>query len=188
MPIFWLIAAISFLFFFSYVAIQMHSFSVFTDRGILAMTAGTMVGIIGLVGIIGKLVLGYLSGHISVRYVVMGALTLTVVAISLLLLAKSDWITWSFAVLFGFAGPGIVGVLSVLQASYFSRAIIGRILGIYAMCTGLSGLVGSSFMGYSFDITRSYNLGLFVCAAVFILSVPLTFFARPPKDVASLSN
>lgn len=86
--------------------------------------------------------------------------------------------------LFGFAGPGIVGVLSVLQASYFSRAMIGRILGIYAMCTGLSGLVGASFMGYSFDVTHSYNLGLFVCIAVFIVSALLTLFAPPPSDSA----
>ena len=69
---------------------------------------------------------------------------------------------------------------------WYRRAIIGRMLGIFMMCTSFSQLVGPSFMGYNFDITGNYNLTLFIFIAVLIVSLPLAFFARPQRMEVSL--
>ncbi|MBA7689620.1 L-lactate transporter [subsurface metagenome] len=179
MPVFWFIAVLHPLFYFGFGSIIMHSFALFTDKGISAMTAGTMAGIIALFSIIGKLVLGYLSDRIPMKYVMMGALALAAVAISLLFLVGPTWIVWLFVVLFGFSGCALVALLPILVGSCFNMAIIGRMLGIFAMFTSLASLLGPPFMGYSFDITGNYNLALFVFIICFIVSLPLVFFACP---------
>ena len=182
---FWLIAAIYLMFFLGQFSIIMHSFSLFTDKGIPAVTASTMVSIIGLFSFTGKIALGYLSDRLPVRYVMMGTFALEAVAILLLLLVKSAMIGWLFVLLWGFTMGGMFGLLPLLVGKYFSREIIGKMLGIFAICSSIGHLLGSPFMGYSFDLTGSYNLALFVFAALHVLSLVLVFFIRPPRETAS---
>ena len=185
MPASWLIAAIYPLYLFGHYSIFMHGFSLFTDKGIPAMTAGTMMGIIGLFSLTGKVVLGYLSDRIPVRYVMMGALALAAVAILSLFLVGSTLGGWLFVVVWGFSECGVIALLPVLVMSCFDRAIIGKMLGIFTMCSVFAQLLSSPFTGYSFDITGNYNLALFVFIAFYIVSLVLIFFARPPREMAS---
>jgi sugar phosphate permease len=184
MRVFWLIAVLFFLFYFVYFAIQMHSFSLFIDRNISVMSAGIMIGIVGLFSLVGKLVLGYLSDRMPVRYVVMGTLVLAIVAISLLLLEGPIWILWLFVVLWGFSGPGLVGLLTILAGSCSGRAMMGRMLGIFYIFMSIGYLLGPSLMGYCFDITGSYNLGILIFNIVLIVALPLAYFSRPPRETA----
>ncbi len=183
MPIFWLIAALYFLYYFDHLAIFIHDFALFTDKGISAMTAGTMVGTLGLFSLIGKLVFGYLSDRIPVRRVMMGALVLAAVAISPLFLGEPTWVVWLFVVFWGFSECGVVALLPILVGRCFSKEIMGKMLGIFMMFLSLANLVAPPFMGYTFDITGSYSLALRVCIAALIGSVALVFFIRPPREM-----
>ncbi len=186
MPVFWLIAALYPLYWFGHLSIIMHGFSLFTDRGIPAMTAGTMMGILGLFSLSGKVVLGYLSDRISVRYVMMSALALAAVAVLPLFLAGPTWGGWLFVAVWGFWECGVVALQPLLVGSCFDRAMMGKMLGIFAVSSVLARLLGSPFTGYSFDITGSYNLALLIFIAFYIVSSVLVFFIRPPRKVAAL--
>ena len=79
----------------------------------------------------------------------------------------------------------MVILLTVLVASCFNKAVIGRMLGIFTMCEAFGVLVGTSFMGYSFDITGGYNLALLIIISLFIVSLPLVFLASPQAVAAN---
>ncbi len=181
MPTFWLLALLSFLYFFGHTSIFQHCFALFTDNGIPAMTAGTMVGVLGLFSLSGKLGLGYLSDKISVRQVLMIALSLSAVSILPLIWAGPTWGAWLFIASWGFWECGVVALQPILVGSLYDRAIIGKMLGIFTMFTALPNLMGPPFMGYIFDITGSYNLALLVIAVFYIVGLVLVFFVRLPK-------
>ena len=127
-----------------------------------------MMGILGLFSLSGKVVLGYLSDRISVRYVMMSALALAAVSILPLFLAGPTWGGWLFVAVWGFWECGVIALQPVLVGSCFDRAMMGKMLGIFAISSVLARLIGSRFTGYSFDITGSYNLALLVFIAFYI--------------------
>ena len=187
MPAFWFIALLHSLYLFGHHSIFQHGFTLFTDKGIPAVTAGTMIGILGLFSLSGKIVLGYLSDRISVRYVMVIALALAAVFVLPLFWAEQTWGAWLFIVFWGFWECGVIALQPVLVASLFDKAVIGKMLGIFTIFSVLPQLVGSPFMGYIFDITSSYNLALFTFIVFYIVSAVLVFFTRPPKQTVSLS-
>ncbi len=183
MPVFWFVALLHSLYLFGHHSIFQHDFALFIDKGITSVAAGTMIGILGLFSLSGKIVLGYLSDRISVRYVMMIALSLAAVSVVPLFWAQLTWGAWLFIVFWGFWECGVIALQPVLVASLFEKAVIGRMLGIFTIFSVLPQVIGSPFMGYVFDITGSYNLALFTFIAFYILSVLLVFFSRSPKSI-----
>lgn len=187
MPAFWFIALLTSLYLFGHVSIFQHGFSMFTDKGIPAMTAGTMIGIIGLFSLSGKVALGYLADKISVRYVMIIALVLAALSILPLFWTQLGWGAWVFIVFWGFWECGVIALQPLLVASLFDRAIIGKMLGVFNIFMVIPQLIGAPFMGYTFDITGSYDLALSVFAVFYIMSAILVFFTRSPRQIQSLS-
>jgi MFS family permease len=186
MPAFWFVALLHLLYMFGHASIFQHGFSLFTDKGIPAMTAGTMIGVLGLFSLSGKVVLGYLSDRISVRYVMMIALALAATSILPLFWAESTWGAWLFIVFWGFWECGVIALQPILVATLFDRAIIGKMLGIFTMFSVLSQLMGPPFMGYIHDITGDYNLALSTFIVFYIVSLVLVFFICLPRLTTSL--
>jgi MFS family permease len=186
MPAFWFIASLHSLYLFGHLSIFQHAYSLFTDKGIPAMTVGTMIGILGLFSLIGKITLGYLSDRISVRYVMIIALVLAAGAVIPLFLTDQIWGNWLFIVFWGFWECGVIALQPILVASYFDRAIVGKMLGIFSIFSVLPQLIGAPFMGYVFDITGSYNLALFAFIICYIISAGFVFLIRRSKQTVSL--
>jgi MFS family permease len=182
MPAFWFIALLNSLYLFGHLSIFQHGFSMFTDKGIPAMTAGTMIGILGLLSLSGKIALGYLSDRISVRYVMIIGLALAALSILPLFWTELSWGAWVFIVFWGFWECGVIALQPLLVASLFDRAIIGKMLGIFNIFMVIPQLIGAPFMGYIFDITGSYNWALSVFVVFYIISAVLVFFTRPPRQ------
>ena len=179
MPTFWFVALFHFLYLFGHASIFQQGFSLFIDKGIPAMTAGTMVGILGLFSLSGKVVLGYLSDRISLRYVMIAALVLAAIFISPLLFTASTWGAWLFIILWGFWECGIIALQPVLVATLFDKAIIGKMLGIFSIFSVFAQLIGPPFMGYVHDITGDYNLALSTFIICYVISGLLIFLIRP---------
>ena len=183
MPVFWLIGLLFPLYLMGHLSIFQHDYSLFIDKGIPAMTAGTMIGILGLFSLSGKIVLGYLADKISVRYVMMIALVLAAASILPLILAEPNLGAWLFIVFWGFWECGIIALQPVLVANTFNRAMVGKMLGIFTVFTVFPQLIGPAFMGYVYDITGSYNLALFVLIVFYLASLVLVFFTGSPTNL-----
>jgi sugar phosphate permease len=185
MPYFWFVALIQVLYLFGHASLFHHGFSLFTDKGITAMTAGTMLGILGLFSLSGKVILGYLSDRITVRYVMIIALALAAASILPLFWAEPTSGAWLFIVFWGFWECGVIALLPILVATLFDKAITGKMLGIFSLFTVVSQLLGPTFMGYIHDITGSYDIALLICSIFYIMSLILVFFTRSPKPAAA---
>jgi MFS transporter, OFA family, oxalate/formate antiporter len=181
MPAFWLIALLYPLYMFGHVSIMQHDYSLFTDKGIPAMTAGTMIGILGFFSFNGKIVLGYLSDKISLRYVMMIALGLSSASMLFLILAEPISGAWMFIIFWGFWECGIMALQPILIANTFNRAIVGKMLGIFSMFTVVPQIIGPSLTGYIFDVTGSYNLALYIFIIFYLISLVMVFFVGNTK-------
>jgi cyanate permease len=180
-PVFWFVALLYILYLFGHLSIFQHCFSLFTDEGIPATTAGTMLGVLGLFSLSGKVVLGFLSDRISVRSIMMIALAFAAVSILPLFLAEPTWGAWLFIIFWGFWECGVIALQPILVATLFDRAIIGKMLGIFTLFSVLPQLIGPPFMGYIHDITEDYNVALFAFIGCYIVSLILVFFTHPSK-------
>jgi MFS transporter, OFA family, oxalate/formate antiporter len=181
MPLFWLIALLYPVYLFGHLSFFQHGYALFIDEGLPATTAGTLMSILGLFSLSGKIVLGYLSDKISVRTVMMLALGMAAISILFLILAEPTWGAWTFIIFWGFWECGVIALQPVLVASSFNRDIIGKMLGIFTVFTVLPQLIGPAFMGYIFDVTGSYNLALFVIMGLYMVSMTMVFFTRIPQ-------
>jgi sugar phosphate permease len=180
MPAFWFIAVMHSLYLFGHHSLFQHGYSLFIDRGIPLMTAGTMIGILGLFSLSGKVVLGYLADRISVRYIMIIALIIAGISVSLLFRADVIWISWLFIVFWGFWECGVIALQPLLVSSFFDRSIIGKMLGIFSIFSVIPQLIGAPYTGYIFDITGSYNTALFTFVIFYFMSAVLVFLARHP--------
>jgi predicted MFS family arabinose efflux permease len=176
MPVFWLIALLYPFYVFGHTSMFQHGYSLFIDKGISAVTAGTMMSILGLVSMSGKIALGYLSDRIPVRYIMMIALAIGAASIFLLFLNEANLGAWLFVLTWGFWECGIIALQPVMVANTFDKAVIGKMLGIFTLFTVFPQFIGPAFMGYVFDITGNYNLALFVIAAFYLISLAMAFF------------
>ena len=140
------------------------------------MTAGAMIGILGFFSLSGKIVLGYLSDKISIRYVMMIALALASASMLFLFLAEPISGAWLFIIFWGFCECGIIALQPILVANTFERAIVGKMLGIFAIFTVFPQILGPSLTGYVFDMTGNYNLALFAFIILYLISLVLVFF------------
>lgn len=186
-PAFWFVALLHSIYLFGHISIFHHGFALFIDKGIPAMTAGTMIGILGFFSLSGKVVLGYLSDRISVRYVMMITLCLAAVSMLPLFIVDLNWEAWLFIVFWGFLECGVIALQPILVASLFDKVIIGKMLGIFTIFSVFPQLIGPAFTGYVFDITGSYNLALVVFIILYIVSALLVFLTHPPKSTSSLA-
>jgi sugar phosphate permease len=186
MPNFWLTAMLQVLYLFGHASFFQHGYSLFTDKGIAAMTAGAMMGILGLFSLSGKIVLGYLSDRITVRYVMIVALALAAASILPLFWAEPVTGAWLFIAFWGFWECGVIALQPILVATLFDISITGKMLGIFSLFTVVSQLMGPTFMGYVHDITGNYDLALLVFIIFYVMSLILVFFTRPPKTAASI--
>ncbi len=176
---FWILIIVNITVLFPEVGILMHVFALFTDQGIIETAAGTMVGLIGLFSLVGKIILGYLCDHIPVRYVFVGTMVVEIIAI-FLLLNGSLWAIWLFVILFGFSMGGLVGIRPLLIMSTFKTEGIGRVMGLIMMCSFITaGLAASPVMGYIYDTLASYHLGLFICIGGLVLGAGLVLLIKP---------
>ncbi|MBN1188547.1 MAG: MFS transporter [Dehalococcoidales bacterium] len=181
MPAFWGIAILHSLYLFGHLSIFQHGYSLFTDQGIPAITVGTMIGVLGLFSLAGKIALGYVSDRISIKCVTIIALVLGAAAVAPLFMEEKMWGGWLFIVFWGFWECGVVALLPILVASYFDRSIVGKMLGIFSIFSVIPQLAGPAFTGYIFDITGSYHMALFSFIGCYIISAALIFFTRPSK-------
>jgi nitrate/nitrite transporter NarK len=141
------------------------------DLGHSVSTAGAVVGAIGLVGILARVALGWVSerlGRFALSLVVMGVGS--VGATLLILGARPDntWILWVAAALFGISAItwNTVGMIAVLSEVGDEDA--GRASG-YVQSGFYGGFAVSPILfGYSVDTTGEYTIGWIGVTAAFI--------------------
>ncbi|MBN1191891.1 MAG: MFS transporter [Dehalococcoidales bacterium] len=173
---FWMICAIMVCYGFSFVSLQVHVVPYATDSGISSTMAASILTIMGAATIFGQIGLGATGDKIGYIKVFLLGLIMIVLSIFSIMFSNQYFAFIVFSVLLGLAFGDCGAMYSPIAAQLFGLASHGLFLGILSFCFTIGGAIGSLAFGYIFDTTLSYNIALWLSAALSIIAVVLMFW------------
>jgi nitrate/nitrite transporter NarK len=180
---FWMMSLATFCNPFATYTILLHQVAFVVGQGFEAMYVASVLGLIGIFAMVGRSVGGVLSdslGRESAYSIFMASFALAVFLL-LFLSPERSWILPIYVVLVGL-GIGVGGALfPPMIADLFPGPSIGRIMGISSIFGGLGSGFGSWLIGYLYDVTGSYTLGLYCVLANILGAVAFIWIAAPRK-------
>ena len=172
----WLLIFLFLLFSVCVQLILVHLVNYATDLGIDSFTAATIVSVIGIGSIAGRLFMGSMSDRIGEKNAMIISGLGLVVALILLIFSNQLWMLYTFAILFSISYGAEVTLMPLLAGRIFGLVAVMALTGIISASARIGGSVGSWMGGAVYDSTHSYLIA-FIIAAVFglvVLSLAIT--------------
>jgi len=94
-------------------------------------------------------------------------------------IAKTLWMFYLFATIYGFAHGGFFALVSPLLAKQFGTRTHGLLFGIVIFASTIGGAIGPFMAGYIFDVTNSYKVVFLILAVLCIIALFLTASLKP---------
>ena len=176
---FWLASAMVFCLGIGVFSIMVHIVPHATDLAISATSAASILSVIGMFNIFGRVVLGSAADRIGNRQAFIIGFILMSIAFFWLMLAKEMWMLYLFAAIFGFAHGGMGTSESPLVARLFGLGSHGLILGVNSFIFTIGAAIGPFLTGYIFDVTGSYQMAFLIGAGAGIVGLILTVLLKP---------
>ncbi len=148
------------------------------DTGISAMSAASLLTIMGLCSILGRLTAGFLSDRVGANRVLFCGLLLQGIMILWLSQMDSQGMFYLFAALFGFAYGGNLVMVPRLTATIFGVKSMGAIFGGLSVADGIGFALGPLLAGYLFDLSGTYDDAFLITATGIFIAVAVTYFLR----------
>jgi len=175
----WLLCAVFGCLWFSVMAIWVHIVIHAIDLGIPAISAASILAIMGVAGIAGRVLIGSLTDRIGHKSALLIGFTLVSASLLWLLVAKELWALYLFAVIFSFGTAGLVVLETPLIARLFGLGSLGVIMGSVEFVSVTLSIPSSIVTGYIFDIRDSYQLAFLICVGVSVIGLMLSLLLRP---------
>lgn len=183
----WRFWALCIIFFLTTIVTQtvfVHQTAYFVGLGHSPMTAATVVGLIGLVSIPGKVGFGWLADRIGRELSYTIGASLAVAAQLLLLILPAVNIVplmLLFAVLFGLGYAVIASMAGVVAADFFSGRRFGVIFAVLAFAQQVGSALGAWFAGLVYDLTGAYTLAFGFAIVAAILTIVGLWIVGPRR-------
>ena len=140
--------------------LNVHLMALLVSVGVLAGAAARAAGLVNLVSLAGRLVVGWLSDRIGRSQAYTLALMCSMLGMAILLGISStnaSWVTMAFVAVFGLSkGSGGI-VIASKAADVFHGEQLGKIYGVITIASGLGGALGPWWAGWLVDRTGSYT-------------------------------
>ncbi len=175
---FWVFFATGFCYGFPVFSIMVHIVPHAIESGISAISAANILATVGGLSILGKVLLGRAGDMIGSRKTLILGFILMSTALIWLVPAKTPWMLFSIAGIFGFAFGGCAVSQSPLIAELFGLRSHGLIFGVFTVSVMSGGAIGPLLAGYIFDMTNSYQLSFIICAVISLIGIILTAFLK----------
>jgi MFS family permease len=182
---FWTVCAVYFLILACVYTILLHIVQHAIDLGISATSAASVLAAIGGVSIAGRFLMGSAGDRIGIRMALLVCLLFLFAGLIWLQVAKTLWMFYVFAALYGFAHGGVFALGSPLVAGLFGTKSHGLIFGIVIFSSTIGGAIGPILAGHIFDVTRSYQAVFYILAGLSITGLILTASLKPVRQVPS---
>jgi len=160
--------------------ISTHLVPMATDMGIAETRAAAALGLIGLISVGGRLILGVLGERTGWRAATIISYIGTASAWVWLLFTHNLWMLYTYSIAYGFfhggrtvTGPGLIG-------EFFGTRHLAQLIGVaYALNWGF-GLLGPLIGGWVFDSAGDYRPAFLGGIASFILGIILLSLLKKP--------
>lgn len=182
LPQFWIITGILTLGTGTIYSLALHLISIVRtvepDSGMAIMAAS----IIGIMMIIGRLLAGYAYDRIYAPWVTAGIFISAAAGTLLLATGMPGYWIIAASILIGLSSGAESDALAILVGRYFGLLAYGKIYG-HIFCASLIGIsVFPYILGLGYDYFGNYTEVLYICAALFGLSVILSFSLGPHPE------
>ncbi len=178
---FWLICILYFFVNICVQVIMVHLVNYATDMGIAALTAATLVSMIGIGGIIGRLAMGSIADRIGSFNSLIITCILLAISLVWLIFSRELWMLYIFAVLFGFAYGGEVPQMPIMVGHFFGLQAVMALAGAMSAATRAGGALGSWLGGKIFDVSQSYLIAFIIMALVAFLALAIALLLKKSK-------
>ena len=148
--------------------LHVHQAAFLVDHGLSAMTAASVISVVGASSILGKTGGGWISDHLSRELVYalgMIGMILGVGVLWLVALAPSAWLALGYAVLFGVGYSVTAFIVPAMMSDRFRGPHFGSIFGATQVASALGSALGAWLAGRIFDATGSYAIAFTLAAA-----------------------
>ncbi len=153
-----------------------------TDMGFSAGEAATVLSLIGVAIIAGRVLIGSISDKIGRKLAIIICALLLAVAMIWLIYSVELWMLYLFALFFGFAIGGFACCVGALISDTFELDTIGANMGLLEIGAGIGGAIGPAMGGLIFDFSSSYSIAFSMAAAALIAAAVLTGLVRRTTD------
>ncbi len=181
---FWFVSVSFFFGTLTNQSVLTHQVAFFVDKGLEALFASYIVGMIGIVSIVGKIFWGTLSDRIG-REATYTLVTACSICGMLLLIAftilSSSVIPYLYAVFFGMGYAGFASLPPLIVADFFEGGAYGSIFGTLFILSGVGAAFGAWFGGFLYDHMGSYVLFFIIMIACAIFACLNIWIAAPRK-------
>ena len=177
-PSFWLAGFAFFLASAATVGVIQHQASFLRDYEMTASLAALGVGISAGIGGIGKLLFGYISDKLPVRYACLLSFASSTFALTILLTTQVQLALWIYIVFFGLGMGAIVVLLPLLVGELFGNNSFGTLYGTITAIQGFGLAFGPWAAGVIFDINDSYAFAFQCAIAMYIIATFMLFLTR----------
>jgi len=187
--VFWILTASLALAMLGSTVVFVHQVAFMISRGIDAVLAATLSGMLGLASLPGRYVFNMLSSRISAQKL----LTLSVVAqaagIVVLVLAASS-LAWLilYVLIYGSAYGAYSPLRASVMADHFGRRAYGAITAVQGIPVALCAGLGPLAAGWLYDVLHHYDLAFWLCAGTFLLAAAGLALAPRPGERPSGSR
>ena len=148
--------------------LHVHQAAFLVDHGLPAMTAASVISVVGASSIVGKTGGGWISDHLSRELVyALGMIGMIggVGVLWLVALAPTAWLALGYAVLFGVGYSVTAFIVPAMMSDRFRGPHFGSIFGATQVASALGSALGAWLAGRIFDATGSYAIAFVLAAA-----------------------
>jgi MFS family permease len=178
---FWLLVAAFFFGNLSSQTLHVHQVAYLVDLGLAAIVAASVVSVVGLASIVGKIGGGWLSDRMEREWVYMGGVAIMAASACVLLALgapPSQLGAYGFAVLLGVGYSATATITPAMVSDRFSGAHFGAIVGIGLMGAAVGSALGPLLAGWLYDRTGSYATAFVIAAACGVVAGATAWRAR----------
>ncbi|MFC2068534.1 MFS transporter [Chloroflexota bacterium] len=178
--IFWVLLTIRFLYSCCVFIVITHIVPHAIDIGANPISAASILSLIGVGVLLGRLVMGRMSDSIGSKRTIYICTSLMAGAMLWLIFSSSLWMLYIFATVFGISYGGVAPPLNALIGDTFGMGHIGVIMGVLNSPWNIGAAVGPALAGYIFDVNSSYTIAFIFGMAVSLMTLILALFIRAP--------
>ena len=163
--------------------LHVHQAAFLVDHGLSAMTAASVISVVGASSILGKTGGGFISDFFSRELVYALGMVGMIVGVGVLWLvavAPSTWLALGYAALFGVGYSVTAFIVPAMMSDRFRGPHFGSIFGATQVASALGSALGAWLAGRIFDATGSYAIAFGVAAGAAAVAALSVWASRIP--------